>query len=300
MSPLLIFGLLALFACVILAIFALGPRDSGDGAYAPPATQPVDLFVQATATPRPAVPTATPVPFRPPAASSDGQSWLVMLYQDADDKILEQDIYVDLNEAERVGSSERVHIVAQVDRFSAGYRGDGDWTGTKRFYITQDEDLQQVGSQVIEDLGEVNMADGATLVDFVTWAMDTFPADRHVLIMSDHGMGWPGGWSDPEPGGTVDRNIPLASALGDELYLMELDEALGEIRSRTGLEAFEMIGMDACLMGHVEVFSVLASHARYAVASLLERARGQSGHQWRGPGTADRGQLYPERPAHRR
>ena len=28
-----------------------------------------------------------------------------MLYQDADDKILEQDIFVDLNEAERVGSA---------------------------------------------------------------------------------------------------------------------------------------------------------------------------------------------------
>jgi hypothetical protein len=43
-----------------------------------------------------------------------------MLYQDADDKILEQDIYVDLNEAERAGSDERVQIVAQVDRYAAG------------------------------------------------------------------------------------------------------------------------------------------------------------------------------------
>ena len=122
-----------------------------------------------------------------------------MLYQDADDKILEQDIYVDLNEAERVGSSDRVHIVAQVDRYRGGYRGDGDWTETKRLYLTQDGNLQQVGSQTAADLGEVNMSDGETLVDFVTWAVDTFPADKHVLIMSDHGMGWPGGWSDPVP-----------------------------------------------------------------------------------------------------
>jgi hypothetical protein len=190
-----------------------------------------------------------------------------MLYQDADDKILEQDIYVDLNEAERVGSSDRVHIVAQVDRYRAGYQGDGDWASTKRFYVTQDQDLNRVGSQQIADLGEVNMADGATLVDFVTWAVETFPADKYVLIMSDHGMGWPGGWSDPDPEGRGDPSIPLARALGDELYLMELDEALGEIRSRAGMEAFELIGMDACLMGHLEVFSALAPHARYAVAS---------------------------------
>jgi hypothetical protein len=93
------------------------------------------------------------------------------------------------------------------------------------------------------------------------------PADKHVLILSDHGMGWPGGWSDPAPGGRGDPSIPLAAALGDELYLMELDEALGEIRDRTGLEQFELIGLDACLMGHLEVLSVLAPHARYAVAS---------------------------------
>jgi hypothetical protein len=154
-----------------------------------------------------------------------------------------------------------------VDRYRAGYAGDGDWASTKRFYVTQDQDLNRVGSQQIADLGEVNMADGATLVDFGTWAVETFPADKHVLIMSDHGMGWPGGWSDPDPKGRGDPSIPLARALGDELYLMELDEALGEIRSRTGVEAFELIGMDACLMGHLEVFSALAPHARYAVAS---------------------------------
>ncbi len=41
------------------------------------------------------------------------------------------------------------------------------------------------------------MSDGKTLVDFVTWAMESYPADKYALILSDHGMGWPGGWSDP-------------------------------------------------------------------------------------------------------
>ena len=152
-----------------------------------------------------------------------------MLYQDADDKILERDIYVDLNEAERVGSTEQMHIVAQVDRYQKGYRADGDWTTAKRFYLTYDPELEAVRSQEVADLGEVNMADGETLVDFVTWAVETYPADKHVLIMSDHGMGWPGGWTDPAPGGRGDHNVALAE-LGDELFLMELDDALGEIR----------------------------------------------------------------------
>ena len=111
------------------------------------------------------------------------------------------------------------------------------------------------------------MSDGATLVDFATWAIETYPADNYVLILSDHGMGWPGGWSDPAPGGAGDCKNPLSQVLKDELYLNELDDALQEIRDRAGIDKFELIGMDACLMAHLEVFSALAPHARYAVAS---------------------------------
>jgi len=191
---------------------------------------------------------------------------LVLLYQDADDQILEKDIYLDLNEAERVGSSANVQIVAQIDRYRGAYQGDGDWVSGRRYYVTQDDDLQRVNSDLLEDLGEVNMADGQTLVDFVTWAIKNYPADKYALILSDHGMGWPGGWTDPTSRST-DRSFPLAASLGDELYLHELDQALGDIRSQTGLDKFDLIGMDACLMGHLEVLSDLSTHARYAVTS---------------------------------
>jgi hypothetical protein len=217
--------------------------------------------------PVPQRPTNTPEAFVAPSTSSGDETWLIMLYQDADDKILEQDIYVDLNEAERTGSTDRVQIVAQVDRFRGGFQGDGNWTDTRRYYLTQDGDLQRVGSQEAGGLGEANMADSETLIDFVTWAAETFPADKHVLILSDHGMGWPGGWSDPDPGGRGDPSIPLSSALGNNLYLMELDQALEVSRAQAGIDQFELVGLDACLMGHLEVLTALAPHARYAVVS---------------------------------
>ena len=298
LKTLLIGGALLLF------VFVIGPRFFGGGD-APPAQEPPVAQVQpeptlpdgpgaavqpeptvarpkASPTARPPKPTAAPKPAAtavPAAAGAptaesaapavSGQTWTVMLYQDADDKILEQDIYVDLNEAERVGSSDRVNIVAQMDRFKGGYKGDGNWTGAGRFYVTQDDDLSRVKSQVVGDLGEIDMSDPRTLVDFVTWAMKTYPADKYALILSDHGMGWPGGWSDGDSpgGGNRNRNIPLTMAIDSNLFLMDLDTALGEIRSQTGLDKFELIGMDACLMGQLEVFSALAPHARYAVAS---------------------------------
>lgn len=201
------------------------------------------------------------------ANTAGGETWTIMLYQDADDKVLERDIYVDLNEAERVGSSDQVHIVAQIDRYQGGYQGDGNWTSAKRFYVTRDDDLERIGSKELADLGEVNMADAATLVDFVTWTIENYPADKYALIMSDHGLGWPGGWSDPTARGGAVRGVPLSNKLGDQLYLAELDAALQEIRERTGIDKFELIGMDACLMAHLEVFAALEPHARYAVAS---------------------------------
>jgi len=199
--------------------------------------------------------------------SGEEHRWLVMLFQGADDNVLEKDIYIDLNEAEMVGSYADVMIVAQIDRYSGGYSGDGNWTETRRFIVQKDNDLDRLGSQQVGSLGELNMASGQALVDFATWAIATYPADRYALIMSDHGMGWPGGWTDAAPSGSWDQAVPLEAAVGDMIYLYELDDALGRIRAQTGIDKLDVIGLDACLMAQVEVFTAIAPHARYTVAS---------------------------------
>jgi len=214
--------------------------------------------VIATRTPRPS----------PPPSSGGGNTWLVMNYQDADDQVLEHDIFIDLNEMERIGSTEDVRIVTQIDRFRGGFSGDGDWRSARRYLVLYDEDLNTIGSELVEDLGEVNMADAASLVDFVTWAVNAYPSDHYVLILSDHGMGWPGGWTDPAPGGRDPGNAPLVQQLPDDaIYLSELDQALAEIQANTGIQKFDLIGMDACLMSQLEVYSALQPYADYAVAS---------------------------------
>ncbi|MBK9234115.1 MAG: hypothetical protein IPO15_25565 [Anaerolineae bacterium] len=204
---------------------------------------------------------------KPPTERSAEAEWLIMLYVDADDNILERDMMVDLNEVERVGSSDQVHIVAQVDRYKGAFSGMGNWTSTKRFYITKDDDLGKLNSPELADLGELNMADGQTLSDFITWALVNYPARKHALILSDHGSGWPGGFSDPAPGGQGRDKLALAEEMDDNLWLMELDTALDAARQKTGLDKFELIGFDACLMGMLEVYTTLTPHARYAVAS---------------------------------
>lgn len=240
---------------------SLLPVDTGQQpAYTEP-TQSLPTQVLATSTPKPTK--------APGAATAAGNNWLVMVYQDADDQALEQDIYIDLNEMERsMASTDQVKVVTQIDRFRGGFTGNTNFSSARRYLIMPDDDLSNVRSDMVMDVGEVNMADGQTLVDFVTWAVENYPADKYMLIMSDHGMGWPGGWTDPDPAGRDGGSAPLVSALpNDALYLNELDAALAKIQSTTAIDRFELIGLDACLMSQMEVYSMLQPYARYAVAS---------------------------------
>jgi hypothetical protein len=242
----------------------IGQLLGGGSATASPVEQaPLNNNV---ATQPPIVQSAPVAGFTPPASSKAG-SWTVMLYQDADDQVLEQDVFTDFNEAERVGSTDKVHIVAQLDRFNGAFTGDGNWTSTRRYYLTQDNDLTTIHSKLVADLGERNMSDPATLVDFATWAVETFPADHYVLVLSDHGMGWPGGWTDPAPGNQTSERAPLAQIVGNAMYMDQVDAALGEIRQKTGIGKFDIVGMDACLMSQLEVLSALEPHARFAITS---------------------------------
>lgn len=183
------------------------------------------------------------------------RDWLVMLYQNADDPILEGDIFTDLNEAEWVGSTKAVTIVAQLDRYDGEFDGDGDWTGTKRFLIEKDRDLTTIGSQELDDLGEVDSGAPETLVDFAVWAMKTYPAKKYALILSDHGAGWVGGWNDDAP------------EEGSSLTVNEIDQALATILQTTKVRQFEFLGFDACLMSEIAVLAGVAPYARYTVAS---------------------------------
>ena len=246
---------------IIAAIYMIFGGNLGDGLVEP--EQPFDY-----SEPEAPAATQTPRPTLPPSANTGEDTWLVMTYQDADDQALEQDIFIDLNEMERVGSTDQVRIVSQIDRFRGGYASAGDWHTARRYLVLYDDDLNRVGSELLQELGEVNMADGDTLVDFVTWAVDTYPSDHYVLIMSDHGMGWPGGWSDPSPGARDSGSAPLIQQLReDSIYLAELDDALAQIQANTSIDKFDLIGMDACLMSQLEVYSMLEPYTRYAVAS---------------------------------
>jgi hypothetical protein len=185
--------------------------------------------------------TATPSP----VTTSQLAEWTVIVYSAADDEVLEENMWFDINEMELVGSNAQMNIVVQIDRYGGAFTGDGDWSDTRRYLITQDSDLNHIASPVVQSLGEVDTGDPQTLIDFVTWAIQNYPANKYALVMSDHGGGWTGGFSD------------MSTASYSDLTIPEIASSLEQVRQNTGLDKFELLGFDACLMGQIEVFGSL-------------------------------------------
>jgi len=196
--------------------------------------------------------------------------WTVMIYLDADNN-LESAGIDDINEMEMVGSTTDVNIVVQVDRIpysvlasnNQGYADDisnGDWTDTRRYYITQDFDPVQINSQLKSNLGELNMGDYQTLVDFANWAMTNYPAQKYLLVIWNHG----GGFRSPV---YTTKDIAWDYTNGeDKITMPELEDALSAVSSQTG-KKIDIVGMDACLMAMTEVAYQIKDYAGIMVAS---------------------------------
>jgi len=204
-----------------------------------------------------------------PPIKNDTAEWTVMVYLDSDNN-LESAGIDDINEMEIVGSATEVNIVVQVDRIpysvlasnNEGYADDisnSNWTTTRRYYITQDFDPFQINSQLISDLGELNMGDPQTLVDFTNWATINYPAKKYLLVIWNHG----GGFRSLKP--TKDIAWDDTSG-GDKITMPELEYALSAISVQMG-KNIDIVGMDACLMAMTEVAYQIKDYADILVAS---------------------------------
>ncbi len=179
------------------------------------------------------------------------KKWTVLLYSAADNN-LETALVKDVAELESVGSSNEMNLVAQLDRGDRPSSLSGGWDGCKRFYLTKDDDRSTINSPALADLGQVNMSDPKVLSDFIQWGMKEFPAENYILIMSDHGAGWPGALQD------ISHN--------DFASTPSLKDGIMDAEKKTG-QKINIIGFDACLMASTEVAHELSNAGDFLVAS---------------------------------
>jgi hypothetical protein len=169
----------------------------------------------------------------PPAGgepSPPEDTWTVMLYLNAEDPGFESILTGYRTDIEAfIGSKSTFLNVAIL------YDGSGDGDTTR--YLVQPNGSYTLGTNKW-NLGERNMGHPDTLENFVSWAMDQYPAENYYLAVDDHGDGVYGiSWDS-----TSDN---------DQLTPPELYSAL-KSATHNGARKIDIFDYEACLMGLAE------------------------------------------------
>ena len=106
-------------------------------------------------------------------------------------------------------------------------------------------------------LNKASMGSVNTLQSFITWGVQTYPADRISLILWDHGGAMHGVCSDENFSRDTLTNSEVKTAVANSFT------SLG----RSTSDKFEWIGYDACLMQVQDIAEFNSSYFNYMVAS---------------------------------
>lgn len=215
------------------------------------------------------------------------KDWTFLVFMAADNN-LEAGSELDLNEMETVGSNENLNIVVQLDR-NGKYSQESEmkWSGCRRYFIKKDAQPKKVTSPMLEDLGPIDTATPESLLGFVKWAQQRFPAKRYALILWNHGTGWKEIQPDIAPsimttddasGGNpfdaISYNISYDDTSGTSMDIPTLGKTLLKVKEILG-KPIDLLGFDACLMQMLEVAHESSASALFQVASTdLEPERG--------------------------
>ncbi len=182
-----------------------------------------------------------------------GANWTLMVYMAADNS-REQGALDAVNELE-AGFTEGsgVQVLVQLDRIAGYSNADGDWSGARRYLIGHDVDEDTIGSEIVGNPGEVNMASALTLADFLKWGISNYPAQHFAVVLWGHGYGVEGVLKDDTTGGAVMDVRSMAAAA----------EQAAELRGRP----LDLWCFDADYMGLFEVAYSLKAHADVMVGT---------------------------------
>lgn len=108
-----------------------------------------------------------------------------------------------------------------------------------------------------------NLGDPAYLVNFATYCVKEYPAEKYLLVIWSHGTGW---WpkSPAQKAIAYDEHNPTDDK--DYITTEELGNALEQIKNYIGAK-IDVVGADACLMAQIEIAYQFRNSVRYFVAS---------------------------------
>ena len=173
--------------------------------------------------------------------SAQPKEWTFLIYLNGNNN-LDSFGKMNINQMEKIGSTAKVNIVVQWASLENGK--------TKRLYITKDSDTTTVTSKIVEEMGQVDMGDYHSVINFVKWGAENYPAQHYFVDIWDHGSGW-----HFKPGETM-KDISWDETTGNHITTEQLATALSESSKIIG-HKIDIYGSDACLMAMVEIANLM-------------------------------------------
>lgn len=221
------------------------------------------------------------------------KSWTIMVYMAADND-LHYFAWKNLKQMEQIGSNEHITILVQLNT-------PGLLNPTKRFIVKKGRRLLVQDEHSPQQ--KLNSGNPYTLIDFVRWGVEHYPADEYAFFAWNHGSAA----IDPNFSRTInpcdlfylnpsnnrleiDRGISYMTLLSqvathyssnigkrgicfDESFKSyisnpDLDFALHEIYTKVlNGKKFGLIAFDACLMSMIEIASIAKKYSKYMASS---------------------------------
>ncbi len=175
----------------------------------------------------------------------------IMYYGDGDNS-LEIDLLEDIAEMKAgYSASAGYNLITLFDAKSGSTTGFGEaFVDTRLYRIGENKAYRLNGGSQFPNITttsknyEANMGDAETLKKFIQYCKANYPADKYVLIISNHGGGTR---SVKSSSSSITKEICQDVTNGnDYMYTGEISDIL------TSSESVDVMVLDACLMGSVE------------------------------------------------
>lgn len=187
------------------------------------------------------------------------KEWTFLVYLNGNNN-LDRFGTLNINQMESVGSTKDVNVVVEWGSYSAHK--------VRRLYVQKDHDMSTVTSPVVQDMGVVDMGDWHSLVDFIRWGAENYPAKHYFVSVWDHGSGWHMmQLGDVGTGMSFHANdISWDDISGNYMTTEQLGQAITEASNAIGRK-IDVYGSDACLMAMGEVAGEMSQGVNYFVGS---------------------------------
>lgn len=226
--------------------------------------------------------------------------WTVLVYLNGDTSPgqtnLEDASISDFNELEQIGSTSAMNIVVQWDRnptvdtldLTYPTQTTQSWSTARRYLVVKDPSQTTdpntllptdpgyaIATPMLLDIGEPDMGQEDTLVDFFNWTIVRFPARHYLLVLSDGGRGWmPRSYRPGSRGMMFDASTTGSAAdTSTSVYFTntELRSALTRIKTANGGDNLDIVAIDAGGQGIGELVYQCRDTCDYLVATPLQR-----------------------------